>query len=159
MLKNIISLFILNNILFYPIKSVPDIENAKNLSETKIECKNNQSSVTYKIIGDSSNKIYRISKSSKTYITFYEDKIEQVPFSKSDYKIIYKKYTSAQLYLEVRFTYDSDCLSFIFFDSVDSVYLKENQNFKLPFSASLDKFDNIKIKDNNLNQSLIENSN
>ena len=45
--KKLTSLFILIVILFYPIKSNPDIANAKNLSEGMIVCKNNQSPITY----------------------------------------------------------------------------------------------------------------
>ena len=150
------SLFILIIILFYPIKSNPDIANAKNLSEGMIVCKNNQSPITYKIQGNPNNKIYRISKAYGTYIDFYEDETKNEPISKTNYNVFYQKYSSQQLYFVVRFTYDSDCLSFIYFDSVNGVYINENQNFSLPFAASLDEYTNIKIKDNYLNQNLIQ---
>ena len=44
----------------------------------------------------------------------------------------------------------------MFLDSVDEIYLPENKILNLPFASSSDKVCNIKIKDSNLNQNMIE---
>ena len=151
--KNLTLLYIFFNILFNVIKSNPDKQNAKSLLVGKIECGNNQlnKNITYKIYADSSNKIYRISKCSSTYIYFYEEDTENEPYSKTNYSLIYKKYTSQQLYLVVKFTYQTDCLSLMYLDSINGINLNENKNLTLPFATPFDEFKSIKIQDSSLN--------
>ena len=156
--KNLTLLYIFFNILFNVIKSNPDKQNAKSLLVGKIECGNNQlnKNITYKIYADSSNKIYRISKCSSTYIYFYEEDTENEPYSKTNYSLIYKKYTSQQLYLVVKFTYQTDCLSLMYLDSINGINLNENKNLSIHFATPFDEFKSIKIKDSSLNQYLIQ---
>ena len=153
MLKNNLIYLILIFLLVFKINSLPDKDNAIELSNEDIKCYQGYKTLTYKVM-EQSKKIFRISKIDRTNIEFYEEDSLKQPYSQTSYNIIYQKYTSNQLYLVVKFSVS--CFSIMFIDSVNEIYLPENKILNLPFASSSDKFCNIKIKDSNLNQNMIE---
>ena len=153
MLKNNLIYLTLIFLLVFKINTLPDKDNAIELSNEDIKCYQGYKTLTYKVM-EQSKKIFRISKIDRTNIEFYEEDSLKQPYSQTSYNIIYQKYTSNQLYLVVKFSVS--CFSIMFIDSVDEIYLPENKILNLPFASSSDKFCNIKIKDSNLNQNMIE---
>ena len=153
MLKNNLIYLTLIFLLVFKINTLPDKDNAIELSNEDIKCYQGYKTLTYKVM-EQSKKIFRISKIDRTNIEFYEEDSLKQPYSQTSYNIIYQKYSSNQLYLVVKFSVS--CFSIMFIDSVDEIYLPENKILNLPFASSSDKFCNIKIKDSNLNQNMIE---
>ena len=153
MLKNNLIYLILIFLLVFKINTLPDKDNAIELSNEDIKCYQGYKTLTYKVM-EQSKKIFRISKIDRTNIEFYEEDSLKQSYSQTSYNIIYQKYSSNQLYLVVKFSVS--CFSIMFIDSVDEIYLPENKILNLPFASSSDKFCNIKIKDSNLNQNMIE---
>ena len=140
MLKNNLIYLTLIFLLVFKINTLPDKDNAIELSNEDIKCYQGYKTLTYKVM-EQSKKIFRISKIDRTNIEFYEEDSLKQPYSQTIYNIIYHKII--QLYLIVKFSVS--CFSIMFIDSVNEIYLPENKILNLPFVTSLYIFCNIKI--------------
>ena len=122
MLKNNLIYLTIIFLLVFKINTLPDKDNAIELSNEDIKCYQGYKTLTYKVM-EQSKKIFRISKIDRTNIEFYEEDSLKQPYSQTSYNIIYHKIS--QLYLIVKFSVS--CFSIMFIDSVNEIYLPENK--------------------------------